>query len=298
MGDVVIVVAGEALVDLVPDGDVLRAHPGGGPFNVARTIGRLEQPVAFLGRVSRDRFGERHMAMLAEDGVDVSAVVRTEDPTTLAVAEVGTEGAATYRFYSQGTAAPGLTEVPPGGPPDALHVGTLGLALEPIATTLEALVAGSPALVMVDPNCRPGAAGDEDAYRARLQRVIASADVVKVSDDDAAWLGVGARDLLAAGPSAVLLTRGGDGAVAMTREGDVEVGAPPVDVVDTIGAGDAFGGAFLAWWRSRGLGREQLGDRTALWPAVEFACLVAARTCERAGAQPPRLSELSEASRG
>ena len=104
-----IVVAGEALVDLVaqPDG-ALRPHPGGGPFNVARTIGRLEQPVAFVGRISRDAFGEQHVAMLAADGVAVDLVERTDDPSTLAIAEVDAGGAATYRFYVDGTAAPGL----------------------------------------------------------------------------------------------------------------------------------------------------------------------------------------------
>jgi fructokinase len=288
----VIVVGGEALVDLVPDGDLLRAYPGGGPFNVARTIGRLEQPVAFLGRLSRDRFGVQHEAMLAEDGVSLESVVRTDDPSTLAIAEVGAGGAATYRFYSEGTAAAGLSETRLPAGVAALHVGTLGLVLEPTATTLEALATATDALVMCDPNCRPGAAPDEAAYRARLQRVMARADVVKVSDDDARWLGVHPRALLDAGATAVLLTRGGDGAVVMTAEGDVEVGAPPVQVVDTIGAGDAFGGAFLAWWHSNGLGRDDLHDRSALWAATEFACRVAAKTCERAGAQPPRLAAM------
>ena len=122
--------------------------------------------------------------------------------------------------------------------------------------------------------------------------MIARADVVKVSDDDLAWLGSSGHELLATGPSVVLLTRGGDGAIALTRDGDVEVAAPPVQVVDTIGAGDAFGGAFLAWWRGRGLARSGLGDRAAVWAATEFACLVAARTCERAGASPPRLRDM------
>ena len=286
-----IVVGGEALVDLVPGDDgALRAHPGGGPFNVARTIGRLEQPVTFLGRLSRDRFGEQHAALLAEDGVSAAALERTDDPSTLALAELDADGAATYRFYTAGTAAAGLTGAALPAGVEALHIGTLGLALEPVATTLEAVVerVAGQVLVMVDPNCRPGAAADEDAYRARLQRVIARADVVKVSDDDLRWLGADPHGLA----PLVLLTRGGEGAIALTRQGEVEVPAPQVQVVDTIGAGDAFGGAFLAWWRSKGLGRDEVGDRAAVWAATEFACLVAARTCERAGASPPRLSEL------
>src|SRR5205823_10247970 len=111
----VILVAGEALYDLVVDAsEDVRAHAGGGPFNTARTIGRLQQPVAFLGRLSSDRFGEGHARMLADDGVDLTTIMRTDEPTTLALAEVDAAGHARYRFYSAGTAALGLA------PPDAL----------------------------------------------------------------------------------------------------------------------------------------------------------------------------------
>jgi fructokinase len=92
----------------------------------------------------------------------------------------------------------------------------------------------------------------------------------------------------------VLLTRGGDGALVLTRDGEAAVAAPPVDVVDTIGAGDAFSGGWLAWWSERGLGRDALADAAAVADATRFACLVAARTCERAGASPPRRAELDE----
>ena len=113
--EAVILVGGEALFDLVlEDGsEDIRAHPGGGPFNTARTIGRLEQPVAFLGRLSSDRFGTTHERMLAEDAVRLDAVVWTDEPTTLALAEVDASGSARYRFYERGTAAPGLTPETP-----------------------------------------------------------------------------------------------------------------------------------------------------------------------------------------
>src|SRR3954468_6296732 len=199
----VILVAGEALYDLVPgDGDELRAYPGGGPFNTARTIARLEQPVTFLGRVSSDRFGSTLRRMLAGDGVRVDAVVATDDPTTLAIAEVDDEGVARYRFYTQGTSATGLTrEAALAALPDgvaALHVGTLGLTLEPVAGAVEAVVerlAGS-ALVMVDPNIRPWVIADAAAYRARLARVLARTHVLKVSEEDVDWLGLDAHALL------------------------------------------------------------------------------------------------------
>ncbi|MEA2282287.1 MAG: fructokinase [Solirubrobacteraceae bacterium] len=303
--DPVILIAGEALFDLVLDDSAeLAAHPGGGPFNAARTIGRLEQPAAYLGRLSRDRFGSRLRTLLADDGVRLDTVVDTDDPTTLALAELDAQGTATYRFYSRGTSAPGLTpqaalDALPGAV-DMLHIGTLGLALEPVATALEAVterLAGD-ALVMLDPNCRPGVVEDEEAYRARLWRVLAHTDVVKVSDDDLAWLDPGtppvdaARALLEPGAAAALLTRGAEGAIVITATDAVSVPAPRVEVVDTIGAGDAFGGGFLASWRREGRSRERLANLDAVVAATEFACLVAARTCERRGASPPRLNEL------
>ena len=300
-----IVVAGEALFDLVTrDAEELRAHAGGGPFNTARTIARLGQPVAYLGRLSADRFGARLRALLEEDGVRLDAVVPTDDPTTLALAELDAGGGATYRFYVRGTSAPGLTPtaalhaLPPAVA--MLHVGTLGLALEPVAAALEAVVerlAGS-ALVALDPNCRPAVLDDEAGYRARLARILARTDLLKVSEEDLAWLVPGedpvpaARELLAEGAAAAVVTRGAAGAVVVTREREEAVPARPVRVVDTIGAGDAFGGALLAWWRSRGLAAADLRDVERLVAATGFAVEVAARTCERAGALPPTLAEL------
>jgi fructokinase len=302
----VILVGGEALFDLVIQGGVetLHGHPGGGPFNTARTIGRLEQPVAYLGRLSSDRFGERLEAMLDEDGVDPRCIVRTDEPTTLAVAEVDHEGVARYRFYERGTAAPGLTpEVALAVLPDDVrfvHVGTLGLALEPIATTLEAVVErlAAGALITVDPNCRPWVIDDHDAYQARVRRVLAHSHVLKVSEEDLAYLEPdlpaveGVRALIEHGPVVGLLTRGPNGAVVITRTAEVAVPAPRAKVVDTIGAGDAFGGGFLAWWSERGLGRDALAKIDTVVEATRFACLVAARTCSRPGASPPYRHEL------
>jgi fructokinase len=299
----VIVVAGEALIDLVagPDG-TLHAHPGGGPFNTARAVARLAQHAAFLGRLSTDRFGGELAALLARDGVSLDAVVRTEDPTTLALAEVDADGAARYRFYDQGTSAPGLqpaealAALPAAA--TALHVGSLGLHLQPIATALEALVerASGRAIVAVDPNVRPAALSDPAAFRARLERLLGRADVLKLSEDDLAWLAPGAepgaavRSLLGAARVGVL-TRGAAGALVVTASGARAVPAPAVDVVDTIGAGDAFGGALLAWWAMHDLGRDALGDLDAVLEATAFACRVAALTCARAGASPPTLAE-------
>jgi fructokinase len=302
----VILVAGEALFDLVlhDTDDDLRGHPGGGPFNTARTIGRLEQPVAFLGRLSIDRFGRTLDAMLEADGVGRGSVIDTNQPTTLAIAEVDHEGVARYRFYERGTSATGLeTDAALAALPervDILHAGTLGLTLEPVATATEAVierVAGN-ALVAVDPNIRPWVIDDEDAYRARLERVLARSHVVKVSEEDVGWLYPGlptaeaVRRLLERGPTVGLLTRGPNGALVVTRSAEVAVPAPRAKVVDTIGAGDAFGGGFLAWWSERGLDRDDLERIDVVTEATAFACLVAARTCSKPGAEPPYRSEL------
>ena len=302
-GDNLILVGGEALYDLVLEGDEeLRAHPGGGPFNTARTIARLGGPVGYLGRLSTDRFGATLRRMLGDDGVLLESVVATDDPTTLALAEVDRDGSAVYRFYEGGTSAPGLTPeaalaaLPAGV--GLLHVGTLGF--EPMSEALQAVVeelAGR-ALVAVDPNVRTVRIVDPDGYRARLDRIIARSDLVKASEDDLAWMDpdraapTAARALLDRGPSVVLLTRGAAGALVVGPGGEVEVPAPEVKVVDTIGAGDAFGGAFLAWWRSRDLPRDRLADLDTVVEGARFAALVAAVTCERPGASPPRLGEL------
>lgn len=299
-----ILVAGEALYDLVAHADgTLEGHPGGGPFNSARTIGRLRQPVAYLGRLSTDRLGATHERMLREDGVDLSATLRTDEPSTLALASLDESGAASYSFYAAGTAAPGLTpaaalaalplEVA------ALHVGTLGLVLEPLAAALEAVVArlAGRTMVVVDPNCRPWVIDAPEVYRARLDRILQMSDLVKVSEDDLAWLTPGvaphdaARALLDLGPQVVLLTQGPAGATVLTRAADTPIAPVPVEVVDTIGAGDAFSGGFLAWWSSHGLDRDDLARDALVVEAARFAAVVAARTVAAAGASPPAVAQ-------
>jgi fructokinase len=296
-----IVVGGEALVDLIarPDGE-LRAVLGGGPYNTARTIGRLGGHVAFLGGISTDRFGCQLNDALARDGVSVSLVQRIDAPTTLAMAELDGSGAASYRFYFEGTAAPQLHQVVMPGAAQAIHLGTLGLVLEPMASVLDDAVAqlAGHALVMVDVNCRPSATADVAAYVERLHRLLASTDVVKISDDDFTFLAAHYQELatpeqlIEHGAKVVLLTRGSSGVDIVTADGAVHVAAEPVEVVDTIGAGDSFGGAFLAWWIRGGLGVTDLADSAKLQQAVALGCRVAAITCGRAGANPPRADEV------
>lgn len=305
-----IVVAGEALVDLLirSDGSVT-AVQGGGPFTTARTIGRLGVPVAFLGRLSGDGFGRAMAARLAADGVTLACPDPVTEPTTLALAELDAAGQARYRFYLDRTSVPGLVPADLAQAiatrPVAVHVGTLGLVAEPIASTIEGFVAGlAPNVVlMLDPNCRPSAIPDAGSYRGRIERIRRRADVVKLSVEDLAYLRPGmtteeaARTLLAIskgdGPAAVVLTDGPRPAVVYTTRGERRVPTRAVKVVDTVGAGDAFGGAFLAWWIASGLGRRELGNLDALEAAVEAAVEVAAVTCERVGADPPTTAELT-----
>jgi len=297
----VIVVGGEALVDLVVDRDGhVDAKLGGGPFNAARTIGRLGSAVSFLGAISRDRFGSLLHDDLVADGVDDRLVQFTDSPTTLAAAELDEAGAATYRFYCAETAAPNLHPTPIADDLAVLHVGTLGMVFEPMATTLEATVSGigDDVLVMLDPNCRPRVTPDRDLYLARLQRMLRRADVVKVSTDDLEFIAddhaAGVADLLDGGAALVLHTDGERAVHAHWKGEEIEVAVPTVVVVDTIGAGDAFGGAFAAWWDQAGLGRDDLADRDSVCRGVAAAVQVAAITCTRAGAQPPRRDELGD----
>lgn len=298
----VIVVVGEALVDLVidPQGNVTAAL-GGAPFNTARACGRLGAEVAFVGAISVDRFGGMLAAQLEADGVSTGFLPRCDAPTTLAAAELDERGTATYRFYFEGTSAPSLAGVDGDIPASVVFTGGLGLVLEPMASTAEAMVAGAHAggaAVMVDVNCRPRIIPSREPYVARLDRVLRLADVVKVSDEDLAYLHPdlgpldAARAVLALGPKAVLLTAGGGSVHVLTTAGEIDVPVPKVDVVDTIGAGDSFGGGFLAWWQLSGNPVAALADPGALRPAVEAAIEVAGVVVTRRGANPPWRTEL------
>lgn len=298
-----ITVVGEALVDLVitPEGAV-EAKLGGAPFNTARACGRLGAAVRFVGAVSVDRFGTMLADQLTADGVDTSQLVRVEAPTTLAAAELDDGGAASYRFYIDGTSAPALDQIGDTAlEGDVVFTGGLGLVLEPMATAVESAIARAPSdqLVVVDVNCRPKIVTDRDAYVARVDRVVRHAHLVKVSDEDLEYLRPGvdpldaARAMLPSGPAAVLVTRGGDGVHVLTADGAAVVEIGPVDVVDTIGAGDSFGAGFLAWWVASGLGSEDAGNLDDLVRAVRAANIVAGVVVTRRGADPPWRHELS-----
>ncbi|MFB7058186.1 carbohydrate kinase [Streptomyces vinaceus] len=291
-----IVVGGEALIDLVPVArppGALVPRPGGGPYNTALALGRLGAEAAFCSRVSTDGFGEGLLAGLRAAGVDLSLVQRGPEPTTLAVPSLAPDGSAAYGFYVEGTADRLFTlpaQLPAGA--RALALGTCSLALEPGASAYEALLrreSGRGLLTLLDPNIRPALIADPAAYRARFLGWLPYVSVLKLSEEDARWLGGSVSDWLAAGPSAVVLTRGARGLAAWTREGArYEVPARPVAVADTIGAGDTVNAALLH--RLSGSAAGAPVD----WPGVlAYAAHAAALTCTRAGAEPPYAAELS-----
>ncbi len=300
-----IVVCGEALIDRIHDrDDTQHAVPGGGPFNTARALARLGVPTAFLGRLSEDVFGRRLAALLTAEGASLELASIGSEPTTIAIADVDSEGFAEYEFLVQGTSAPNLTRemVPKQFSPEvnALHVGTLGLVLEPMASTVSELIGREHGrrLVMLDPNIRIGLVPDSE-YRPRLQSAISQSTIVKASEADLAWIYPGldheqaAERMLGDRVRLVVVTLGARGAFGAHRDFQINVAAPHVDVVDTIGAGDAFGAALLAWLHDHdAISPDLCLQKDELGSALEFACLAGALTCSRAGADPPRKGEM------
>ncbi|CTQ32331.1 carbohydrate kinase family protein [Jannaschia rubra] len=292
-----ILCAGEALIDMLPrdtaDGPGFYPATGGAVFNTAIALGRLGAPVALHTGLSSDLFGQRLSDALAASGVENRAAV-SERPTTLAFVTL-TDGQAEYAFYDENTAGRMLS---PQDAPDmagiaALFIGGISLAVEPCAAAYEALALSRPDLpVMIDPNIRPGFIKDEAAFRARLDRLFAVADIVKLSDEDLAWLGMGTGDVLAAGVDVVCLTEGASGVRAITAKGEVHVPARRVTVVDTVGAGDTFNAGFMAGLHDTGALDGNVPSDADLRAALDLGVAAAAVTVGRAGANPPWRAEL------
>ena len=300
-----ILVAGESLIDLIVGGQgAVHASPGGAAFTAARTIARLGQPVRFLGRFSADPFGQVLIEKLVKDQVELALPDRVAQPTALAVVAVDGTGVPQYWFHLAETATFLLDDATAGAALQAdvtaLHVGTLGLIVPPMATELERLVQRlpDPMLLFLDPNWRERAIPDADAHRSRIRRMLPRTDILKSSTEDLAFLvpdatvPEAAGRLLGWGARCVLITDGPAAIWAFTADGQLSVPVPPVEVVDTVGAGDSFGGGFLAWWAEHGLARADLADLGRLRAAVTAGARVAAVTCSRAGAEPPWRHEL------
>ena len=302
---------GEALIDMLPrtstQGEAAFApYAGGAVFNTAIALGRLGAPSGFFSGLSTDMLGEILADTLTASQVETQFCARSARPTTVAFVKL-VNGQATYAFYDEGTAGLMLSQDDLPALPDAvdtLFFGGISLVNDPAASTYEALQARESAarVTMIDPNIRPGfIAGKEAPYRARIERMVARADIVKLSDEDLHWLlGPGdlttlARAILAKGPKVVFITEGAAGARAVTATQDRFVAAQKVTVADTVGAGDTFNaGALCALHQAGALTKDRLAAVTdaELDAALSLGTRAAAVTVSRPGANPPWANEL------
>ncbi len=302
-------VCGEALMDVfalgdTPTGVALDARVGGSPFNVAVGLARLAQPVVFFGAVSKGFLGERLMRALSLEGVDLAHVARTDAPTTLSLVGLNAQGVPSYAFYGEGAADRQLSlDTLPPPTFSALHVGSYTTVVEPVATTLRALVEREHrrCLVAYDPNIRLNVQPELARWRDQLRWMLPRTHVLKISDEDLSLLlpqtspAAFAADALAQGVQLVVVTRGGEGALAWTPHLHAAIAPTRVEVVDTVGAGDTFQAALLTWLAEhQALAAAQVGALSAasLQDALGFAAKAAAITCSRRGADMPRRNEL------
>ncbi|MFD0019636.1 carbohydrate kinase [Streptomyces sp. NPDC058382] len=300
-----LLVIGECVADIVRlPGAVDRVHPGGSPANVAYGLARLGHGTTLLTQLGPDGNGRLIRDHLAGAGVEVRTDGATE-PTPSAAVTLDGSGRATYTFDITWTLGP----VSPERQPLHVHTGSVAAVMEPGAPAVLAAVESlrEAATVSYDPNVRPELMGDHGAAVRKAEHCVALSDVVKASDEDLEWLYPGqepervAERWLTTGPAVVLVTRGGDGAFAALPGGQVTVDAPPTEVVDTVGAGDAFMSGTLHALAAHGLlgvdGRERLRslDRATVTDVLRHAAASAAVTVARAGARPPDGAELDAA---
>lgn len=296
-------VVGEALIDVVHRADgTTSEHPGGSLANVALTLGRLGRDARLATWIGSDEHAATIREWLAASFVGLVEGSDGAERTSTAEATLDAEGAATYRFDL-------AWRVPPAARAGArtlvVHTGSIATTLEPGGGQVLDLVdaARATSSITYDPNARPSIMGDPAGARVRMEELVRRADVVKVSDEDLAWIGeadplAAARAWAATGPALVVVTLGGSGSIAVRGTETIEIPAPTVEVVDTVGAGDSFMGALIdGLWCADLLGaarRDALrdADTGTLRAILERCARVAAITVSRAGANPPRLAEL------
>ena len=295
-----IIVSGENVADLLPaETGLLRAALGGGPANTAVAAATLGGEVSFAARFGSDAFGQAFRNRLTAAGVDLSHAVHLDAPSSLALTSIDASGAASYDFWLEGAADYVATELPDAGPHDIRHIGSLAAYWPPGANVAERWIEQASGVVTLDVNLRRVVLEHQADAVFRLERLVQRADVVKASDEDLLMAHPGAapedtaRRWLKGGvfgaPTLIVITRGAEGAIGLTRNGGrVHVPAPTVEVVDTIGAGDAVMGALLARLAATGLTSvcENLED------TLRFAVAVAALACTRPGAYAPSIGEV------
>ncbi|WP_421693930.1 carbohydrate kinase family protein [Aestuariivirga sp.] len=305
-----ILCCGEALIDFLPrktadGGTAYQPFCGGSVYNTAIALGRLGVPVGLYTGLSTDFFGDMLREGLAASKVSLSYAKSWDKPSTLAFVKL-TKGHARYSFFDDNSAGRMLTrrDLPKlEAKVQALHFGSISLIPEPGGDTLEALMKreAKARVISFDPNIRPGMIANRRAHLARLHRMIAMADIVKVSDEDVVWMTgkddakAAARKWLKLGAKIVLVTRGGKGVDAFTGGYAISRPAEKVKVADTVGAGDTFTAGLLTALRAMKLLHKPklaaIGERD-LATAMSFAARAAAITCSRPGADPPWAREM------
>ena len=295
-------VCGEVLIDLIPGADGVRVgHVGGGPANTAKALARLGRDVQFIAGISTDVDGVAARKELLEDEVKLDLALTSDKPTCLAIVSLDSNGSASYEFKIAGTATFDFSldwlPDPARYKPNVLHIGTLATVIAPGADVLYdwALRVAEFAPIVFDPNIRPAVLADRDLYEAAVEKWAAISSVIKVSDDDLAWLypGQNYADVAARwindGAALVVVTRGAQGIIGFTQDGSVEVAGAKVSVVDTVGAGDTVGAIIVEAMIEKGV-LALTGD--VLRATLHRATVAAGITCSRKGAQPPYKHEL------
>ena len=295
-------VCGEVLIDLIPGADGVRVgHVGGGPANTAKALARLGHDVQFIAGISTDVDGVAARKELLEDEVKLDLALTSDKPTCLAIVSLASNGSASYEFKIAGTATFDFSldwlPDPARYKPNVLHIGTLATVIAPGADVLYdwALRVAEFAPIVFDPNIRPAVLADRDLYEAAVEKWAAISSVIKVSDDDLAWLypGQNYADVAARwihdGAALVVVTRGAEGIIGFTSEGSVEVEGAKVTVADTVGAGDTVGAIIVEAMIEKGI-LALTGE--VLKATLHRAALAAGITCSRKGAQPPYKHEL------
>lgn len=284
---------------------VLEGRVGGSPLNVAVGLARLGNPTGYLAKNSTDVFGQRIAGFLKENGVSTDFLIPSTRNSTLAIVGMRPDGSADYGFYTSETADRSMTSAElPADFPRALgciHVGSYSTATEPTASTLLALVRRESGrrLISYDPNVRPSIEPDLDLWRHQVDAFGRAAHFVKASDEDLKLLYPGkspetfGADCIARGASLAFVTRGSAGAIAFSADGRSTF-APglPVEVVDTVGAGDTFQAAGLHWLAAQNLLEPRAARSADLDALLEFSIAAAALTCSRRGADLPTLADV------
>lgn len=307
-----ILCCGEALIDMLPreaaTGETAFVpFAGGSVFNSAIALGRLGVPTGFFSGISSDFFGEVLRDTLARSNVDYSFAAISDRPTTLAFVRL-VDGQARYAFYDENTAGRMLSE---SDMPfvdesiDAMLFGCISLISEPCGSVYEALMTreAKKRVMFLDPNIRAGFITDREKHLARMKRMIALADIVKLSDEDLNWFGEhGSHDEIAAewlklGPKLIVITKGAHGADAYTAHATVRVPGVKVDVVDTVGAGDTVNAGILVSLHNQGLlNKAAIAtlNEDQIHAAIALGVRAAAVTVSRAGANPPWAAEMRD----